>query len=186
MVGIVLLHLFPFCSSIGVVACLTMELGPLVNLNDACMVFELFRVGGDLHEALMLVQIRCFVAQHAFTVPAPMFVFFIHRMKQFLAVCTFLPQVTYRRLIGTTCFSTEGVGLVELKACISIKWTTARRTGDVGRTFAQVRLDVIVALILLATRAVNTFPFGTLVMALIVIWFEAPSTKVTTPKKSWQ
>ena len=90
----------------------------------------------------------------------------------------------YQRLIGPTFFSPEGLGLVEFKARISKKLATTMTTGNVGRTFAQVCLDVIVTLIQLATRAVNTFPFGTLVTTLLIIWFEALSTKLALPKKS--
>ena len=186
MVGIVLLLLLALRNSIGVVACLTAQSGPLVDLNDACTVFKLFVVGGDLHEALMLFQIRCFVARRAFTVPVPMFVLFTHRTKPLSAVCTFVPQVAYRRLIGTACFSTEGLGLVELKARISIKLATAMTTGNVGRTFAQVHLDVIVTLILLATGTVNAFPFRTTLTNLLIIRSEAPSSKVTGTEKSRQ
>ena len=48
----------------------------------------------------------------------------------------------------------------------------------------QVHLDVIVALILLATRAVKAFPFGTTVTTPYVVGFQTPSTKVSFPKKS--
>ena len=74
------LILLTVCGSIRtiLVACITVEPDPFINLNDACSVLELFMVSGDLHEALMMVQVGRFVAQQAFTVPASMFVLSIH------------------------------------------------------------------------------------------------------------
>ena len=59
------------------------------NLNDACLILELLRVSGDLHKALLLVQVCRFMAQRTFTVPALMLGLFIYRMKERTTVGAF-------------------------------------------------------------------------------------------------
>ena len=131
MVGIVL-PLLALRSSIGVVACLTAESGPLVDLNDACTGSG----GGGLARSIDVASNQSFrgtTGIHCTRTDVRL----VHSSnKAVFGICIFVPRVAYRRLIGATCFSTEGLGLVELKARLSIKLPTTMATGDVSRTFA--------------------------------------------------